>query len=168
MFIKGTIVLHHGTKGINKPVALIIKGKKMKIDIINGSTIKEFDLIKAGRYRPALIELYTFMYLKRRYDVVVEHGCFDFICINFDKREVHIYEVKGKFGLFSKMQVQNLINLLKTQKIRVFLVYPERIMNNCCDVIETPLGYLFIFEIKQENYTKILQKIGIKSKNYEF
>ena len=135
----------------------------MKLGAINSETIKEFDKIKAGVYRPALSELYVYSYLREKYDLVIEHGSLDFLCIDWDKREVHIYEVKGRNGKFSKRQEKMIYALLKIPHVKVFLVYPDRISESqVTDTIETPFGYLFIIEITQENLPRILTTVGVK------
>jgi len=135
----------------------------MKLGAINTETIKEFDRIKASIYRPALAELYVYAYLKEKYDLIIEHGSLDFLAINWDKREVHIYEVKGRNGKFSKRQEKMIYALLKVPHVRVFLVYPDRISESqVLDTIETPFGYLFVIEINQENLPRILTTVGVK------
>ncbi|MHA1589091.1 MAG: hypothetical protein ACTSVA_00615, partial [Candidatus Njordarchaeales archaeon] len=93
--------------------------------------------------------------------LIIEHGSLDFLAINWDKREVHIYEVKGRNGKFSKRQEKMIYALLKIPRVRVFLVYPDRI-SQVLDTIETPFGYLFVIEINQENLPRILTTVGVK------
>jgi len=121
--------------------------------------------MKCGFHRPAIMELYTYAYLRQKYDIVTELGVFDFVCIDFSKKELHVYEVKGNEGRFSKPQIEYIKRLLDNQQVRIFLVCQRRLINEIVDTIETPLGTLFIHEIKKEKLAKILQYIPVYGKH---
>jgi len=140
----------------------------MKVPSIDNETIMEFDRIKRSRHRSTLLELYVYSYLKRKYDVIIEHGYLDFVAIDFSTHKVDVYEVKGESGALSKYQLDFIRSFLKLENVRVFIVTPRNLFQEVKQIINTPFGNLYVFEITNENFKELLKKVPLKKEHYEF